>query len=450
MPEAGSDQGSVVVLGLADERLDLLSPEARQAVGHAQVVVAGRRHLELWSEWTGAAPADRPATVEVGGNLDAVVAEVRQLAVEQGQRVVVLASGDPGFFGIVRSLLRALDRRLLRVMPAPSPVSLAFARLGLPWDDAVVVSVAGRRLADAAGIMRVGPKVAVLTSPESPPEAVGQVLWQAGVSMDLVAVCSRLGSLSESVRELTLEELAAGTFDPASVVVLVGPGGLPLVGWGPGGEGRAGDGGAAGPTPAWGLPDAPYSQREAMVPRSEVSSVVMGKLDLPAAGVLWDVGAGQGRVGIECALARPGLTVLAIEEVPEEAARVTANSVALGAGVHVVTGRAPEILEGLPAPDRAFVGGGGTATLHHVLERLRPGGRVVATFAAVDRAAAAADLLGGLVQVNVARGARLPDGGWRLAAGDPVFVAWGPDGHDGPANPDRLDAGLIEGGGAHR
>ena len=152
-------------------------------------------------------------------------------------------------------------------------------------------------------------------------------------------------------------------------------------------------------------------------------------------------------MGIECALARPGLTVLAIGARPEAAARVSARSVALGAGIHVVPGPAPEVLEGLPAPDRAFVGGGDVDTLHHVLERLRPGGRVVATFAALDRAATAADLLGGLVQVNVHRGARLPDGGWRLAARDPVFVAWGPDGHDTRAEADDLDVGMVEGTG---
>ena len=96
--------------------------------------------------------------------------------------------------------------------------------------------------------------------------------------------------------------------------------------------------------------------------------------------------------------------------------------------MEVVTGRAPAALAGLPDPDRAFVGGGGHAVLSAVLDRLRPGGRVVATYAALDRAVSAAEQLGALVQVGVSRGRRLPDGGLRLAAENPVFVVWGPPG----------------------
>ncbi|HMD46151.1 MAG TPA: precorrin-6y C5,15-methyltransferase (decarboxylating) subunit CbiE [Acidimicrobiales bacterium] len=420
-----AEPAPVTVIGLADDRLDLLSPEAKAALAEASMVVGGQRQLDRWSEWSGAA-AGAVDVVTVGADTDEVARQVRQRAVDLGRPVCVLASGDPGFFGIERALLRSIDRSLLRIVPAPSSISLAFARLGLPWDDAVVVSAHGRSLADATGIMRMGPKVAVLTSPESPPEAVGQALVRAGASMDLVAVCSRLGTLDEQVAEMSLEELAAGRFPPLSVVVLVGPGGLPLVGWGPGGLG-------ARPTErvlAWGLPDTAFAHRAGMITKSDVRAVVLARLALPGRGVLWDVGAGSGSVGVEAALIEPGLTVLAVESSPEAAAQVSANAATLGAGVHVVTGHAPEVLDRMPEPDRAFVGGGGLDVLHRVVERLRPGGRVVATFAAVDRAAAAADLLGHLSQISASRGERLPDGGWRLAAENPVFVAWGP-GDDG-------------------
>jgi len=415
------DARPVTVVGLADDRFEVLSPEAREAVASAQLVVGGRRHLALYRSW----PLDATAAeLEVGAAVDDVVRQVRQHAVEQGEQVCVLASGDPGFFGIVRALGRAVDRRSLRVLPAASSVALAFARLGLAWDDAVVVSAHGRPLSEAAGVMRVGPKVAVLTSPDSPPEAVGRVLAEAGVALDLVAVCSRLGSPDEVVRELSVDELAAGTFDPRSVVVLVGPGGLPLAGWGPGRR--------DGRSLAWGLPESTFSHREGMITKSDVRAVVLAKLALPPVGVLWDVGAGSGSVGIEAALLRPGLTVLAVEVAPGEAARVATNAAALGAGVHVVSGRAPEALAGLPAPDRAFVGGGGLDVLEDVVQRLAPGGRAVATFAALDRAARAADLLGHLAQVTTSRGAKLPDGGWRLEGANPVFVAWGPADDDEP------------------
>lgn len=422
------EEAPVTVVGMADDRLDLLAPEARRALAAADVVVGGRRHLGLWRSWREAADTvpvhgaharqrSGPDTIEVGADVDEVVRVVRRRAVEGAARVCVLASGDPGFFGIVRALLRMVDRKAVRVLPAPSAVSLAFARLGLPWDDAVVVSAHGRPLADAVGVVRTARKAAVLTSPDNPPEALGAALVEAGVAMDLVAVCSCLGADDETVVELTLAELAAGRFDPRSVVVLVGPGGLPLVGWTPG----------DGKVLAWGMPEATFAHRGGMITKSEVRSVALGKLALPDSGVLWDVGAGSGSVAVECALLRPGLTVLAVEQSATTAGRVSANAVALGTAVHVVTGRAPVALEGLPAPDRAFVGGGGLEVLDATLARLRPGGRVVATFSALDRAAAAADRLGHLVQVAAARGTRLPDGGWRLEGQNPVFVAWGPD-----------------------
>jgi precorrin-6Y C5,15-methyltransferase (decarboxylating) len=157
-----------------------------------------------------------------------------------------------------------------------------------------------------------------------------------------------------------------------------------------------------------------------MITKAEVRAVVLAKLALPPAGVLWDVGAGSGSVALEAAALRPGLAVYAVER---DATHLRAN--AAGSRVVVVEGEAPVALADLPDPDRAFVGGGGPAVLDAVLARLRPGGVAVATYAALDRAAAAAARLGSLVQLSVARGERLPDGSLRLAAANPVFVVWG-------------------------
>jgi precorrin-6Y C5,15-methyltransferase (decarboxylating) len=421
----GTDADVVHVIGLAGEHVDQLSEDTRASIASARVLVGGRRHLAWWRDQQlgGTSGAAGPRMIEIGADADAVAREVAQ-ALQSGRGpIAVLASGDPGFFGIVRALLRTVDRRALRIEPAPSSISLAFARLGLPWDDALVVSAHGRPLADAVAALRTAGKVAVLTSPASPPEALGAALLASGCSCDLAVVCSRLGGNEESVHEVTLEALAAGTFDPLSVVVLLGPGGLPLTGWTaahpelqPGGR-----------VLAFGLPAARFAHRDGMITKDETRAVVLAKLALPPAGVLWDIGAGSGSVGIECALVQPGLTVLAVEESAEDAARANTNARAHGVGLHVVTGSAPEVLADLPGPDRVFVGGGGLPVLRVALERLAPRGRIVATYAALDRAAVAADLLGNLVQVGVDTGRRLPDGSWRLEAHNPVFVAWGPD-----------------------
>jgi len=443
--EPSGRESKVTVIGLGDDRLEALSPEALRALNEADVIVAGRRHLELWQGWYGTSQSGPdatlrvlPDTVEIGADIDDVTRRISRLVADKSANVTVLASGDPGFFGIVRALSRCMDSRALRILPAPSSVSLAFARLGLPWDDAVVVSAHGRKLSEAVGAIRVASKVAVLTSPSSPPEAIGTALLEARCHADRVAVCSNLGSSHESVEEVTLEDLAAGEFPPLSVVVILGPGGLPITGWSRSGAEEAREGTQQdtdgerenrgdSKVLAWGLPDSAFDHRGGMITKSEIRSVVLGKLSLPAHGVLWDVGAGSGSVGIESAIARPGLTVFAIEASAEDSVRITSNGASLGVGVHVITGSAPEALEGLPDPDRVFVGGGGLPSLEAAMRRLRPGGRVVATFAALDRAAAAADLLGNLVQVRIDRGETLPDGSWRLDANNPVFVAWGPE-----------------------
>jgi precorrin-6Y C5,15-methyltransferase (decarboxylating) len=163
-----------------------------------------------------------------------------------------------------------------------------------------------------------------------------------------------------------------------------------------------------------------------MLTKAETRAVILGKLCLPDRGVLWDVGAGSGSVAIECAMSSPGLTVFAIEANPADAERISANALAAGVSVHVITGTAPTALDALPAPDRAFVGGGGIDVVESVFDRLSPNGHVVASFAALDRALAAAHLLGHLVQVRADRGEQMADGSWRLTANNPVFVAWGP------------------------
>jgi precorrin-6Y C5,15-methyltransferase (decarboxylating) len=378
----------IVVVGVTDP--EILPKAARRAIESADLVVGGRRHLDALA----------PDGVAIGGDVAAVLDAV---AAEPGI-VCVLASGDPGFFGMVRPLAARFGAERLEVHPAPSSVATAFGRLGLPWDDAVVVSAHGRLLADAVRAA-TGPKVAVLVSPDNPPEALGRGLLEAGLGERAVAVCSRLGLDGERVDRTDLAGLAAGSWDPLSVVVLlerdgVGPKSL-----------------------AWGLPDDRFEHRDGMVTKAEVRAIVLGKLDLPPRGVLWDVGAGSGSVAVEAARLRGGLRVVAVERRPDDAARIRANAASHGVAVEVTEGDAPGALAGLPDPDRVFVGGGGIEVLDAVLRR--GPARVVATYAALDRAAAAAERLGELVQVGVARGERLPDGGLRLAAENPVFVVWG-------------------------
>ena len=390
----------------------MFGPAASEAVASAEVVVGSGRQRA----WVGG----EAEQVDLVAPLAPVLSRI-EAALAAGRRVCVLASGDPGFFGIVRLLADRLGPQALRVHPAPSSVALAFARIGVSWDDARVVSAHGRPLGEAVSAALDAPKVAVLTAPDNPPEAVGAALVAAGCGPRLVTVVSRLGEPGERVTGTDLAGLASGAFDPLSVVVLrvpppgpVGPG--PVV---------PGPAGPAGPALAWGQPTSAFAHRDGMITKAEVRAVSLSKLRLPPAGVLWDVGAGSASVAIEAAGLAPGLRVYAIEHQPGDAARAVANAQAHGVEVEVVVGRAPEVLAGLPDPHRVFVGGGGLAVLDACLDRLVPGGVVVANYTLVDRAVAAHARLGNLVEVSVARGVALA-GGVRLAAENPVFVCWGP------------------------
>ena len=388
----------IVVVGIHRGDGAELPPPALDALAQADLVVGGRRHLA-------AVAPDAPRTLVIGGDIPSVL---ERIAEEDGL-VVVLASGDPGFFGMVRPLAARFGPKRLEVHPAPSSVALAFARVGCSWDDAVVVSAHGRPLADAVDAALRHPKVAVLVSPESPAAALGRALVAAGCGARHATVCSRLGLDDERVVATDLDGLAAGDWDPLSVVVLLADRVL-----------------ATGKTLSWGRPESDFAHRAGMVTRAEVRAVALGKLELPPSGVLWDVGAGSGSVAVEAASLRPGLAVHAVERAPSDAERIAENAANFGVSVSVHVGEAPSALAAVPDPDRVFVGGGGLDVLDACLARLRPRGRLVATYAAMDRAAAAHQRLGSLTQVTAARGRTLPDGGLRLEAENPVFVVWGP------------------------
>lgn len=383
-------------------------PDAEAALRAADVLIGHARQLAVL-------PDDLPGKpVELWGDLD----EVLGFAADQraaGRRAAVLAAGDPGFFGLVRLASIRLGPQALRVLPAPSSVALACARLATNWDDALVVSAHGRPLHHAVAAVQEHPKVAVLVSKDQPPQALGAALLEAGCGPRDVAVCSNLGEPDESVQQCDLDGLAAGEFAPLSVVVVQAP--------------RTGAGTQpAGPGIAWGRDEDDFQHRAGMITKAEVRAVALGKLALPAVGVLWDVGAASGSVAIECATLTPGLKIFAIERRADDLERLGANIRAAGVqrSVTAVAGTAPEALASLPDPDRVFVGGGGLEVLDAVLARLRPSGRVVATYATMVNAAAAAERLGNLVQLQVSRATPVgPTNALRLAAENPVFLCWG-------------------------
>ncbi|MDO3705231.1 precorrin-6y C5,15-methyltransferase (decarboxylating) subunit CbiE [Micromonospora sp. C28SCA-DRY-2] len=384
-------------------------PGLAATLAGAGLVVGAARHLAALPVPPGC------ATVALGPLAPAL--DRLAAAVAAGTPAVVLASGDPGFFGIVRRL-RAAGLRP-RVLPAVSSVAAAFARAGRPWDDAVVVSAHGRDPRPALNACRALPAVAVLTAPGAGAAEIGAGL--AGWTRRLV-VAEHLGGDAERVVETSPAEAAARSWaDPHVLLCLAHPGTGRAAGM------RTDNQPAAAPAGGWALPEDAYAHRHSMITKSEVRALAVARLRPRLGRLVWDVGAGSGSVGVECALL--GAAVVAVDRDPAAAGLVRVNADRHGVDVRVVTGAAPEALRGLPEADAVFVGGGGTDALAAVARRAPD--RVVVTLAAVDRVAPAVGLLRAAgyavegVQLGAARLADLPGGSIRLAATNPVVVLTG-------------------------
>lgn len=389
---------TVAVLGVHGDRVPA---GTEPLLARAELVVGGARQLRAL------APAGVP-TLTLGAGVDGALGEVSSFA----GPVVVLASGDPGFFGIVRALRRTVAVDRLSVHPAPTSAAVAFARLGLPWDDALVVSAHARDPRPALATALHHPKVAILTDGDATPVWFAERMRGWGEARTL-AVAERLGEGGERVVTGTPEEIAAMAFEQPNVVVSLGPG-TPTALLGP----------------AWALPEDDFDHRAGMITKREIRAVALSHLGPRTGQLIWDVGCGSGSVAIECA--RLGAAVVAIDDDPDATARTRGNAEAFGVPVRVVEGRAPRALCGLPDPDAVFVGGGG-ADLEAIVDAAaaRETARaVVVTLALVERAgpvlerlrAAGMEAEGTLVQAS--RLAPLA-GGHRLAAINPVVVAVG-------------------------
>jgi precorrin-6B C5,15-methyltransferase / cobalt-precorrin-6B C5,C15-methyltransferase len=406
-----------------------LARVAARRLAAARMVVASASQLSTID-----APADAERVV-----LGDVPAAVARLAAHPGPAVVV-ASGDPGFFGLLRLLRRA--GLAPRVLPAPSSVAVAFARLGLPWDDAVVVSAhghaGGRSLRRAVNVCRAYPKVAILTGPGAGPAEL-----RAALPGRRLVVASRLGTADERIADI-----AAGPWPEPTVVLALsdvepdrGPGvescvvAEPESGvWPDATIPSRGDVAEqapwlAGRPPApagWALPDPAFGHRDGMLTKAEVRALVLARLGPRIGDLVWDIGSGSGSVAVECA--RLGAATIAVDRDLAACELVRRNAIGFGVPVEVVRGTAPAVLAGLPAPDAVFVGGGGIAVLDACLSH-RPA-RLVASYADVDRigravaALARAGYRADGAQIQASRLVPVPGGGHRLAALNPVTVVW--------------------------
>ncbi|MFI8349602.1 precorrin-6y C5,15-methyltransferase (decarboxylating) subunit CbiE [Streptomyces sp. NPDC085596] len=344
-----------------------LTDAARGALGAATLVAGAPHHLAL---------PEIPAAAE-RVRLGSVALAARRIAAHRGT-AVVLADGDPGFFGVVRAL-RAPEFGLeVEVVPGVSSVAAAFARAGMPWDDAHVVVAHPRTLRRAVNVCRAHTKVAVLTAPGAGPAELGLLLDEVHRTF---VVCEELGTENERVSVLTSDNAPDHTWrDPNVVIVIGGPAAVVE-----GGGWIAGRDPGTGPR-GWTQPDEVYGGVLGEGENELLRAAQLARLGPRTGDLVWDIGCGSGAFAVEAA--RAGAAVLAVDQDPESCARTDAAARQFGVQLQIVRGEAPHILENLPEPDVVRVGGGGAAVVSAVADR-RPQ-RIVAHAATRD----AAELIG--------------------------------------------------------
>lgn len=367
-PQAASSAIHVVGMGL--EGAAGLPPAQLALIGQAHLLVGSARHLGAFS--TTAAEV-WPIT-----DFQATVDQLRQrLAANTPGLIVVLASGDPLFFGLGRLLLTALPPEHITFHPHVSSMQLAFSRLKMPWQNATLVSAHGRSTEALMAVLKRGdPLVAVLTDNTHTPNALARLLLDLELaSRYRLWVCENLGGSDEQIHALTPQEAAQRSFSPLNVVVLQ----------------RQPVATAAADEAILGLPDAAFASfedRPGLMTKREVRLLVLGELSLQPGQVIWDIGAGTGSVSVEIGRLVPDARVYAVEKTAMGAALVEQNRQQFNlSNIVAIHGSAPAAIADLPSPNRVFIGGSG-GQLHDILavcdRKMQPGSRIVLALATLE------------------------------------------------------------------
>ncbi|MEJ2155900.1 MAG: precorrin-6y C5,15-methyltransferase (decarboxylating) subunit CbiE [Desulfobacteraceae bacterium] len=386
-----------------------LTAEQMKIIRSADILMGSRRLLQQFEAFA------MEKTV-ITGRVDEVVAFIRNR--REKSRIVVLASGDPLFFGIGARIVGDLDPEQVTVLPNVTSIAAAFARIKEPWNDAKIISLHGRdgRYKLLAALKRHG-VVAVLTDArQSPQWLAGWLLGKAlqGVKM---AVFENLGAPEEAFGWYALEQAVGRSFAQPNVVVLKASGQGPKV-----------------DALTLGMADDAYHHQDGLITKSEVRAVALAKLRLKRGMTLWDLGAGSGSVGLEASVLLGHGRIIAVEQDGDRVVQIRQNARRYGVYNHeVIQARLPRGLEHLPPPNRIFIGGGGgnlAAIIEAAIPYLAPDGMIVANTVLLDNLTRAVSTMTGhglateVIQVQVSRSKTMP---WsqRLEAQNPVWVIAG-------------------------
>ncbi len=357
----------VVVIGLGAEGLEGLRSNALKAVQAATFLAGGRRHLEL----VGSTSAE---TFTITDNIDALIARLGRRGDQE--RCVVLASGDPLFYGIGDRIIAALGREQVQVETSVSSMQYAFARAGLSWHDAAIASIHGRPLKPVLLPLLGRPRIGLFTRDGASPSEVARFLDDHGLAREYHAwVCSDLNSDQELVTSAPLIDLIGRSFSRLNVLVLE----------------RRGKAFLNSIEPA----DDAFAQPESgaiLLTHQDIRALVLRRFGGLVDGPIWDLGAGLGGVSVELARAFPGREIVAVERAATQLVYLKMNRIRFEVfNIRIVENEAPGCLTAEESPSGVFLGGSGghlTAILDVVASRLLPGGQFVANFVGIENLAA--------------------------------------------------------------
>ena len=402
----------ITIIGVGDDGLEGLTRQARELVAGARTLVGP---ANLVNKIGRAEQVLIVLSADLGQAAKAI-----ESATESP--IVMLASGDPLFYGTARYLCENLGKDRFEVLPHVSSMQLAFARVKESWDEAYLTNLASQSLERVVERIRSAEKVGLFTTEETPPKALAQAMRDKGIEYFTIYVCENLGSRDERVTRAKVREIIGQDFSPLNVVVLVRDANVPdrpadMIG-----------------KRLFGNPDEMFLQsrpKRGLLTPSEVRAVALCELDLGPQSVVWDVGAGSGSVAIEAARIAAGGRVFAIEMDPEDYNLLIENSRRFGtANLTPILGEAPGAWSELPDPDAMFIGGTGrsvTQLIEGGWPRLKHGGRMVINIASMENLVMAQRLLQSMsvevhvLMINLARSTQQLDE-LRLDAANPSFL----------------------------
>jgi precorrin-6Y C5,15-methyltransferase (decarboxylating) len=342
------------IIGIGEDGLASLSDAAKTLIAGAELVVGGKRHLELAADAIAGEAMVWPSPIHDG--FPAILAR-------RGHPVAVIATGDPFFYGIGSVLAREVPPDEIVCLPGTSAFSLAAGRLGWALQDCALVSLHGRALELILPRLQPRSRVLALSWDQTTPAKLAALLVHHGFGEARMIVCEAMGGPRERLRSVAVRDFALSDIVPLNMIALDipdirGARAIPL---------------------APGLPD-DWFEHDGQITKRDIRAVTLSALAPRRSDLLWDVGAGSGSISIEWMLADPANRAIAIERDEKRAGRIARNAAALGVpDLRIVLGAAPEALTRLPTPDAIFIGGGSTGdgVIDAAWAALQSGGRLV-------------------------------------------------------------------------